>query len=364
MNDKPGFKLAPLGHIGILGGGQLGRMMAIAAARLGYQCTIYCPEENCPAAQVAGSHIQAAYDDIDALTEFAAGVDIITYEFENIPLSALRAVASHKPLRPGVESLRVSGDRLVEKQFMREHEIGVTIFAPFHDMESLCTAYDEIGQRPAIAKTRNWGYDGKGQFKVRGKRDFEAALEAMGDEAAILEAVVDFDMEISALVARDEYGNVAAYPIGQNLHRDGILHTTTIPATLADHIEARARVTAAKIANALDHIGLLTVEMFVADNKLLVNEIAPRVHNSGHWTIEGALTSQFEQHIRAICGLQLGPTDALGEVVMENLLGEDINRFDEFLGMADVHYHHYGKKDPRPGRKMGHITKVKRPIAD
>jgi len=352
--------IPPLSHIGIIGGGQLGRMLALAAAKLGYAVTVYCPEDNCPAAQVAGTHIQADYSDTDALTRFAQQVDVLTLEFENIPCEALDLAARHTVVAPGPESLRISQDRLVEKTYLSELGVDVAPFAAFDDMNSLETAYQQIG-RPAIAKTRRFGYDGKGQMVVKSKRDFDAVLDAMAGGPAILERKIDFDREISVVVARRADGEVAAFPIGENVHRDGILATTTVPATISDTQEAKAKVIAARIANGLQHVGVLTVELFVTpDGQLLVNEIAPRVHNSGHWTIEGATCSQFEQHIRAICGLPLGPARAVGWVEMTNLLGPDILDIETFLTDETCSYHHYGKSDPRPGRKMGHITKVVR----
>ncbi len=353
-------QIPPLGHIGIIGGGQLGRMLSVAAAKFGYKVTIFCPEDNCPAAQVAGRQVVADYDDEAALVAFAQDVDVVTLEFENIPVKALELASTHTPIAPGVESLRVSQDRLVEKTYIADLGIDVAPFAAFDDAASLEAAFAEIG-RPAIAKTRRFGYDGKGQVPIKSKRDFDDVLDAMAGAPAILEKMIDFETEISVVVARSATGDVAAYPIGENVHREGTLRTTTVPANITDAQEAKAKVIAARIANALDHIGVLTVELFVAvDGSLIVNEIAPRVHNSGHWTIEGATTSQFEQHIRAICGLPLGPARALGWTEMTNLLGADILEHQRYLADESASFHHYGKSDPRPGRKMGHVTRVVR----
>lgn len=358
MSDT--FRLAPLGRIGILGGGQLGRMLALAAARLGYESVIFCPEDNCPAALVTRQHIKAEYSDAAALTAFAGAVDLVTFEFENIPTDTLAFLAKQVEIAPGIEALRVSQDRLLEKEFLTRNGIDVAPYAPFDDADSLATAFGEIG-RPAIAKTRRFGYDGKGQITLRAKRDFDEVLSTMGDTPGILERVIDFDREISVVVARNRDGDVAAFPIGENVHKGGILVTTTVPAEISDTLEAKAKVIAARIANALDYVGVLAVELFVATGgHLLVNEIAPRVHNTGHWTIEGAKTSQFEQHIRAICGLPLGPVAAIGWAQMENLIGDAILDHQKWISEDGAYYHHYGKTDPRPGRKMGHVTRVVR----
>lgn len=354
------FTLDPLGHIGVLGGGQLGRMLAKAAARLGYQLTIYCPEENCPAAQVSGRHVKADYTDEAALAAFAKSVDIVTFEFENIPVKALEICAAHAELAPGIKSQQVASDRLAEKQFIEAQGIGVAPYAAFDDLDSLKAAYNAIDQRPGIAKTRFSGYDGKGQFRVKGRRDFQGIIDSLDGQKAVLEGVVDFSKEVSVMVARDRLGNVTAFAASENTHVKGMLKETVVPASISAGLDAKARVIATRLANALDHIGVLAVEMFVVDdgNNLLVNEMAPRVHNSGHWTIEGAKTSQFEQHIRAICGLPLGSGDALGKARMVNLVGPEILDLDAIFKDPDAHLHHYGKADPRDGRKMGHVTWV------
>lgn len=354
------FRLDPPGRIGVLGGGQLGRMMAKAAARLGFQLTIYCPEENCPAAQVAGRHFCYDYDNKEQLINFAKSVDVVTFEFENIPVTALEICAEYSQLAPGIKSQQVASDRLAEKRFIQAAGIDVAPFAPFTDAESLKDAFNIIDQRPGIAKTRFSGYDGKGQYAVKGRRDFDKVLEGLAGSSAVLEAKIDFDREVSVMVARDRKGNVAAFAASENTHIDGMLKETIIPAAISAALDAKARVIATRIANELGHVGVLAVEMFVVENgtKLLVNEIAPRVHNSGHWTIEGAKTSQFEQHIRAICGLPLGSVDSLGQARMLNLIGDEIIALDPFFCDPDARLHHYGKSEPRPGRKMGHVTWV------
>lgn len=351
--------IKPGSTIGILGGGQLGRMLAMAAARLGYQSHIYCPEENSPAFHVAAKQTIAAYEDADALEKFAKSVDVVTYEFENVPAETARIVANHALLAPGAKALKVSQDRLVEKDFLNDSGVKTAPYQAFETLEELELALKKVG-RPAVAKTRRFGYDGKGQHVVKSTADLEAALKATNGAPAILEGFVKFDREISVIVARQESGDVAAFPVSENIHTNHILDETIVPAKIKDMVEAKAKVMATRIANALDYVGVLTVEMFVTDatGEIIVNEIAPRVHNSGHWTVEGAVTSQFEQHIRAICGLPLGSPDATGNIKLKNLLGEDILDWEKYLTDPTAYYHHYGKQDPREGRKMGHVTFV------
>ncbi len=349
--------ILPGSVIGILGGGQLGRMLAAAAGQLGYKCHIYSPDENSPAFDLAAYHTVADYNDIEALTAFAAKIDVATYEFENIPAAAAQLLAEHKVLRPSWHALEVSQDRVVEKDFLNEHGIATAAYQAFETKDELKAALAITG-RPAIAKTRRFGYDGKGQATVKSKANFANALKVMGGVPSILEAFVGFDREISAIVARSENGDVAAFPISENSHVNHVLDETNVPAAISPTVMATAQVIATKIANALDYVGVLAVEMFVTDitGEVVVNEIAPRVHNSGHWTIEGAHTSQFEQHIRAICGLPLGDPSARGAVRMKNLLGKDILNIEEYLADPGAHFHHYGKCHPVDGRKMGHVT--------
>lgn len=352
-------QIAPGGKIGILGGGQLGRMLAIAAAQLGYRCHIFCPDVRSPAFHVARDFTIAEYENEDALREFAASVDVATYEFENVPARTAQIVSEETLLRPGAKALEVSQDRLTEKNFLNDCGVATAPFAAFQTQEELDVAYRDIG-RPSVAKTRRFGYDGKGQFMVKARKDIDGVMEAMNGASAILEGFINFDREISVVVARSASGDVAAFPVGENVHTNHILDTTTVPARISNVIEAKAKVMATRIANALEYIGVMCVEMFVSDatGEIIANEIAPRVHNSGHWTIEGAETSQFEQHIRAICDLPLGPTDARGHVVMKNLLGTDILDHERYLVDPKASYHHYGKLEPRQGRKMGHVTWV------
>ena len=353
--------IAPGGTIGILGGGQLGRMLAQAASQLGYHCHIYCPDERSPAFQVADTYTVAEYEDEDALIKFAKSVDVVTYEFENVPAQTAKIVSAHAVLRPGANALAVAQDRLVEKDFLNDSGVVTAPYKAFETAEELEVALKEVG-RPAVAKTRRFGYDGKGQSVVHNTSEIKAALEATKGAEAILEGFIQFDREISVVVARSVDGDVAAFPVGENIHTNHVLDITTVPANISDMVEAKAKVKATRIANSLEYVGVLAVEMFVSDKKgeIIVNEIAPRVHNSGHWTIEGAETSQFEQHIRAICGLPLGRCLARGNVVMKNLLGEDILDYMPYLSDPKASFHHYGKKDPRPGRKMGHVTWVEK----
>lgn len=354
-------RINPGGTIGILGGGQLGRMLALSAAQLGYRCHIFCPEENSPAFQVADRHTVASYTNESALVEFAKSVDVATYEFENVPGNTANTVAAHTLLRPGARALTVTQDRLTEKRFLGEAGVKTAPYEAFHTADDLETAFKQIG-RPSVAKTRRFGYDGKGQKLVKTPKDLDTVLEVTQNTPAILEGFIPFDREISVVVARSASGDVAAYPVGENVHTNHILDTTDVPATVSERVEAKAKVMATKVANALDYIGVMAVEMFVTDSsgEIIVNEIAPRVHNSGHWTMDGARTSQFEQHIRAICDLPLGDTRALGKVRMKNLLGEEILDVEKFLEDPNASLHHYGKSEPRPGRKMGHVTWVDR----
>jgi len=352
-------RIEPGGTIGILGGGQLGRMLAMAAAKFGYRCHIFCPDERSPAFHVADRVTVAEYTNEEALLAFARSVDVATYEFENIPAETAKLVASETYLRPGVRALEVTQDRLHEKDFLNKSGVHTAPYKAFQTAEEFEAAFAVIG-RPAVAKTRRFGYDGKGQYMVKSRRDAEAVLAVTKGAPAILEGFVKFDREISVIVARSPSGDVAAFPVSENIHTNHILDTTTIPADISDTIEAKAKVLATRAANALEYVGVMAVEMFVNDGSgdIVVNEIAPRVHNSGHWTIEGAATSQFEQHIRAICDLPLGETNALGKIVMKNLLGKDILGAEKYLEDPKAHYHHYGKQDPREGRKMGHVTWV------
>ncbi|MEX0307091.1 MAG: 5-(carboxyamino)imidazole ribonucleotide synthase [Ruegeria sp.] len=351
--------LTPGATIGILGGGQLGRMLSVAAARLGFKTHIFEPGANPPAGQVADRVTTAAYDDESALKEFAQAVDVITYEFENIPTEALDLLEAHRPIRPGREALRVSQDRLTEKNFLQGLGLNTAPFADITDLTSLRTAIDNIGT-PAILKTRRFGYDGKGQARLRAPEDAEVALDDMAGAPSILEGFVDFSHEVSVIAARGLDGQVACFDPGENVHRDGILHTTTIPARLSPAQRTDAVLLAANILNALDYVGVMGVELFVTPQGLIVNEIAPRVHNSGHWTQNGCAVDQFEQHIRAVTGWPLGDGQRHSDVVMENLIGHDMDRVPELARERDVALHLYGKAEVKAGRKMGHFNRVTR----
>lgn len=343
--------------IGILGGGQLGRMLAVAASRLGLRTHIFDPAPNPPAGDVAHLVTTAEYEDADALFAFASTVDVITYEFENIPTNALDALEEHAPIRPGREALRVSQDRLVEKEYLTALGLKTAPYADVPDAVALTGALDGIGA-PAILKTRRFGYDGKGQVRINAT-PYDATLVArMGDAPAILEGFVDFSHEVSVIAARGLDGAVACFDPGENVHRDGILHTTTIPARLSASQRTDAILIAANILNALDYVGVMGVELFVTPQGLIVNEIAPRVHNSGHWTQNGCVVDQFEQHIRAIAGWPLGDGKRHADVVMENLIGDDMDRVPALAREANTALHLYGKGNARKGRKMGHVNRI------
>ena len=346
--------------IGILGGGQLGRMLAVAAARLGFRTHIFEPGANPPAGDVAHALTTAGYDDVDALTAFAKSVDIVTFEFENIPTDALDVIENITPIRPNREALRTSQDRLVEKQFLEGLGLTVAPFADIANAADLDAAMTTIGA-PSILKTRRFGYDGKGQSRLRSADDAAGALADMAGNPAVLEGFVNFTAEVSVIAARSPSGEVACFDPGENVHRDGILHTTTVPARLSAAQRMDAVLLAAKILNALDYVGVLGVELFVTRQGFIVNEIAPRVHNSGHWTQNGCAVDQFEQHIRAVAGWPLGDGSRYADVVMENLIGDDMDRVPELAKQRDTALHLYGKADVKPGRKMGHVNIVKRP---
>nr|WP_309502805.1 5-(carboxyamino)imidazole ribonucleotide synthase [uncultured Roseovarius sp.] len=346
--------------IGILGGGQLGRMLSVAAARLGFKTCIFEPGADCPASHVANAHIQAAYEDEGALRKFAASVDVITFEFENIPTSALDILEALKPVRPNRKALRVSQDRLVEKAFLNDLGLQTAPFAAVDDGVDLTQAMSEIGL-PAILKTRRFGYDGKGQARISSPNEAEAALAEMNGAPSLYEGFVDFSREVSVIAARGLAGDVACYDPGENVHEGGILRTTTIPARITTAQRTDAVLLAAKILNKLDYVGVMGVELFVTDAGLVVNEIAPRVHNSGHWTQNGCAVDQFEQHIRAVAGWPLGGGVRHSNVVMENLIGDDMDRVPDLAKAGTAALHLYGKAEVKPGRKMGHVNKITGP---
>ncbi len=353
--------LAPGATIGILGGGQLGRMLALAAARRGLRCHIYDPAPDGPAAEVSARATCAAWGDTAALQAFAASVDVVTYEFENIPTASLDAIEAIRPIRPGRRALATSQDRLDEKTFLQGLGLTTAPFATVDDAESLAAALDRIGT-PAILKTRRLGYDGKGQARIMQPGDADAALAAMSGAPALLEGFVAFSHEVSVIGARGLDGAVACFDPGENRHEDGILRETRLPARLSPSQRSDAVLIAARILTALDYVGVIGVELFVTPAGLVVNEIAPRVHNSGHWTQDGCVIDQFEQHIRAIAGWPLGDGARHSDMVMENLIGDDVDRLPE-IAASGAAIHLYGKAEARPGRKMGHVNRRIGPAA-
>ncbi|MBP7243596.1 5-(carboxyamino)imidazole ribonucleotide synthase [Amaricoccus sp.] len=341
--------------IGILGGGQLGRMLALAAARLGVRCHVFEPAADPCAGPVVEKVVRAAYDDVAALRAFAAACDVVTYEFENVALAAVDAIADLAPVRPGRRALEVAQDRIAEKEFLGTAGLTVAPFAAVDGPEDLAAALARIGA-PAILKTRRLGYDGKGQARIAAPGDAAAAWAAVGAAPSVLEGFIGFEREISVIAARGRDGAVVAFDPGENAHRDGILHTTTVPARIGAATAQDAVLIAGRILNALDYVGVIGVELFVTPGGgLVVNEIAPRVHNSGHWTQDGCLIDQFEQHVRAILGWPLGDGTRHSDAVMTNLLGDEVLAAPALTGAA---LHLYGKAEARPGRKMGHVTRI------
>jgi 5-(carboxyamino)imidazole ribonucleotide synthase len=353
--------LRPDSTIGILGGGQLGRMLALAAARLGFKCHVFCPEPASPAFDVVRRVTEADYGDIAALARFADDVDVITYEFENIPAAAAAFLAAQKPVLPDPRVLATTQDRLVEKEFIASLAIPTAPFAAAASVEEITSALKQVGQ-PAVLKTRRFGYDGKGQAMIRQGSEASATFQAIGAQPAILEAFVTFEREISVVAARGADGRIECFDPTENEHRDHILKISRVPAAIAPRVAEEARSIAARIAQAFDYVGVLAVEMFVMPEgsaaPLLVNEIAPRVHNSGHWTIDGATVSQFEQHIRAVAGWPLATPVRHGRIEMINLIGSEVEDYAKWLTTPGACVHLYGKAAVRPGRKMGHVTRV------
>ena len=360
------YDLAPGATIGILGGGQLGRMLAVAAAKLGLKTHVYAEKAESPALDVASSRTVAAFEDRETLAAFASSVDLITYEFENIPFHTASFLASLNLTRPSPATLAICQDRLREKEFLASVGAEFASYARVDDAGALARAVAQVG-RQSILKTRRSGYDGKGQILLREGADLAVIFRALGGVPAILESIVPFEMEISVVAARGPDSSFAAYDVAENIHENQILKSTRVPARLPPEISAAAVQLTRRIAEALEYSGVLAVEMFVVRNgerrELRVNEIAPRVHNSGHWTLDGAVTSQFEQHVRAIAGWPLGETGRLrtqyGEYwEMKNLIGEDVLLWPEILAERNTHLHLYGKAEIRAGRKMGHFTRI------
>lgn len=353
--------LAPGSVIGILGGGQLGRMLAVAGAELGFDIHIFDPEPECPASRVAARAWAAPWSDVGAVEGFADRCDAITYEFENVPVSAVEIAARVSSLRPGARSLELTQDRVIEKTFINEAGVATVPFAPVGDLTELMEAVALIGT-PSVLKTRRFGYDGKGQAWIRSHDDIEHAWKAIGEQPAILEGAAAFVRELSVVAARSLDGEVRAYPLGENVHGDGILKTTTAPApNLPAATLARAEEIASAIGGGLDHVGVFAVELFELESgELLVNEIAPRVHNTGHWTQDACACSQFEQHMRAVAGWPLGDARPHSSAVMTNLIGHDADDWQALSADPEVRLHLYGKRTTKPGRKMGHINRLGR----
>lgn len=360
-------RFLPGSVIGVMGGGQLGRMFAVAARSMGYRIHIFTPEQDSPASQFADATTKADYRDEEAVRCFALGVDLLTFEFENIPVETMRWCAEEVEIRPAAAIVETAQNRLREKNFFSENGFPVAQFRSVRSSSELVSAVEQIG-RASILKTAAFGYDGKGQQSIS-SRDLEEVWQARSGDELLLERAIDFEKEISVIVARDPEGKVKTFPIGENIHRDHILDFTIVPAELTDSVAKEALAIAVSVAEKLELVGLLAVELFLeSDGTLSVNEIAPRPHNSGHWSIEGCVTSQFEQHVRAVCGLPLGSTELVRPSAMANLLGDlwqdGEPEWASALGIANVHLHLYGKHEARPRRKMGHLTAVGRTAKD
>lgn len=354
--------LPPGSTIGILGGGQLGRMLSLAAARLGFKTHIYAPEADGPAFDFSTRQTIAGYDDQQSLAAFASSIAVATYEFENVPAATVEFLSARVPVRPGAKALACAQDRLNEKQLAQALGAGTAPFAQVDSLTDLEAAIASIGC-PAVLKTRRFGYDGKGQAKIYAASDAAAAWEAVGGQACILEGFINFSKEVSVVAARGEDGTFRAFDVTENDHRNHILYRSLAPAYVSYEIAQSAVGTAEKIAAALDYVGVFAVEYFVSGDgsnaRLLVNEMAPRVHNSGHWTLDGADTSQFEQHIRAVAGWPLGSTSRRApQVEMINMIGDEITACERLAAEPGTQVHHYGKAESRAGRKMGHFTRL------
>ena len=355
--------ILPGATLGVLGGGQLGRMFTAEARRMGYRVLVLDPDPDAPAGQLADFHIARPWTDVDALTEMAEKCAAVTIEFENVPADVLRALVAYLPVRPRADAVATTQDRRDEKAFLRRLGVATADWAAIRDAADLAPAWHAIGGVAGILKTARMGYDGKGQVVVESADHLALAWGRLGEVPCILERRVALELEVSVMVARGADGATITWPVAENVHRNGILHTTVVPARVADTIAAEARDIAERIATALDYVGVMGVECFVADGgHILVNELAPRPHNSGHWTLDACTTSQFEQQVRCLAGLPLGDTRALSPVAMVNLLGDlwidGEPRWERAMAVPGVRLHLYGKREPRPGRKMGHLTAV------
>ncbi|NNC37068.1 MAG: 5-(carboxyamino)imidazole ribonucleotide synthase [Acidimicrobiales bacterium] len=356
--------LKPGSTIGIFGGGQLGRMLSQSAQKLGFKVHIYDPHTDTPAGRISNFKSAAPYEEMAAIARFAKDCDVITYEFENIPTITISAAQQFTPVHPNVKALQTAQDRLIEKTFLAQKaDAPVIDFRKIDTVEDLHQAVSELGL-PAILKTRRFGYDGKGQIKIDDIDEIPAAFKDLGGKNLILEAFAPFVREVSIVAARDHNGNVKCFPLTENVHKNHILHTSSSPTSDPQNVEETAKSIAHRVLDALDYVGVLAVEFFELDGgKLIVNEIAPRVHNSGHWTMDGDCADQFEQHIRAISGLELGDPKPKVSVIMTNLIGDEIEQIPAYQGKPNTHVHDYDKKEVREGRKMGHIN-VTKPLTD
>lgn len=354
-------RLTPGDTIGILGGGQLGRMLAQSAASLGLKAHIFCPDPNSPAFDVSADNTVAAYEDKEALDRFAEKVAVVTYEFENVPGATAAHLDARIPVRPGARALEVSQDRLFEKQFLSQAGVAIADYAEINSQADLETAL-EVFSGMGVLKTRRFGYDGKGQLMIRSEGDVQGAFDRIGSVPAVLEALVPFDCEVSVIVARDLDGTTSCYDVTRNHHENHILKTSTVPAGVSEATADTARRMAEQIVSGLDYVGVMGVEMFLvrdeSSERLLVNEIAPRVHNSGHWTQDACLTSQFDQHIRAVAGWPLGSAGRHSDAIMENLIGFEADTWNAVLKDPAAQLHLYGKAETRDGRKMGHVNRI------
>jgi 5-(carboxyamino)imidazole ribonucleotide synthase len=349
--------LPPGSTIGILGGGQLARMLALAAATLGLKCHVFAPETESPAFHVAATHTIAAYSDQVALSVFARAVDAVTYEFENVPVETVAFLEKLVPVRPGSKALGVAQDRIEEKTLARQLGAMTADFSVVTTLDNLIAAVKKQGV-PGILKTTRMGYDGKGQAKILNDNALPAAWAAMKNQISIYESFVNFECEVSVLVARGLDGKTASFDVTENVHRNQILHSSTVPARISPELAIEAVFIAQRMAEALDYVGVMGVEFFVGQDVLYVNEIAPRVHNSGHWTQNACVVSQFEQHMRAVAGWPLGATQRHSDVVMTNLLGDEAHDWVDLAAEPGAALHFYGKTEARPGRKMGHVNRI------
>jgi 5-(carboxyamino)imidazole ribonucleotide synthase len=358
------FPLPPGSTIGVLGGGQLGRMLVLAAARLGLNSVVLDPDADCPASKVAGRTLCGAYDDLSSLQALAEAADVVTFEFENVPAETVQKLLTFGvACAPSARALAVAQDRIEEKTFLNLAGAPTVAFAAASTRRSAVDAARKLGA-PCLIKTRREGYDGKGQSWIEHAPDAAEAFARIGGQPAILEAPANFTRELSVVAARSRAGEIALYPLGENHHENGVLRRTSAPAEVAPATLEQAQQIAARILTALDYVGVLAVELFeLPDGRLLVNEIAPRVHNSGHWTLDGCEVDQFEQHIRAIAGWPLGPTHALAQTEMINLLGDEAEDWPRLIADPTARLWLYGKAEARPGRKMGHVNRL-RPLED